>query len=125
MNKYFTDAKLTGVETKIIETAKKVAAAVSINIDEGGNSIRLNTAENCRNAINALDNLKSLYKDESKWLSDMQSLTDALNTIYESDLVAKFAQVLTQSTDYNSNEIAIRLDETLHNKFAMIAQDFY
>lgn len=45
MNKYFTDAKLTGVETKIIETAKKVAAAVSINIDEGGNSIRLNTAE--------------------------------------------------------------------------------
>lgn len=123
MNKYFTDAKLTGVETKIIETAKKVAAAVSINIDEGGNSIRLNTAENCRNAINALDNLKSLYKDESKWLSDMQSLTDALNTVYESDLVAKFAQVLTQSTDYNSNEIAIRLDETLHNKFAMIAQD--
>ena len=94
MNKYFTDAKLTGVETKIIETAKKVAAAVSINIDEDGNSIRLNTAENCRNAINALDNLKSLYKDESKWLSDMQSLTDALNTIYESDLVAKFAQVL-------------------------------
>ena len=123
MNKYFTDAKLTGVETKIIETAKKVAAAVSINIDEDGNSIRLNTAENCRNAINALDNLKSLYKDESKWLSDMQSLTDALNTIYESDLVAKFAQVLTQSTDYNSDAIAIRLDETLHNKFAMIAQD--
>ena len=41
MNKYFTDAKLTGVETKIIETAKKVAAAISINIDEGGNSIRL------------------------------------------------------------------------------------
>lgn len=123
MNKYFTDAKLTGVETKIIETAKKVAAAVSINIDEGGNSIRLNTAENCRNAINALDNLKSLYKDESKWLSDMQSLTDALNTVYESDLVAKFAQVLTQSKDYNSNAITIRLDETLHNKFAMIAQD--
>lgn len=123
MNKYFTDAKLTGIETKIIETAKKVAAAVSINIDEGGNSIRLNTTENCRNAINALDNLKSLYKDESKWLSDMQSLTDALNTIYESDLVAKFAQVLTQSTDYNSDAIAIRLDETLHNKFAMIAQD--
>lgn len=123
MNKYFTDAKLTGVETKIIETAKKVAAAVSINIDEGGNSIRLNTTENCRNAINALDNLKSLYKDESKWLSDMQSLTDALNTVYESDLVAKFAQVLTQSTDYNSDVIAIRLDETLHNKFAMIAQD--
>ena len=99
MNKYFTDAKLTDVETKIIETAKKVAAAISINIDEGGNSIRLNTAENCRNAINALDNLKSLYKDESKWLSDMQSLTDALNTVYESDLVAKFAQVLTQSKD--------------------------
>ena len=123
MNKYFTDAKLTGVETKIIETAKKVAAAVSINIDEGGNSIRLNTAENCHNATNALDNLKSLYKDESKWLSDMQSLTDALNTVYESDLVAKFAQVLTQSKDYNSNAIAIRLDETLHNKFAMIAQD--
>ena len=74
----------------------------------------MNTAENCRNAINALDNLKSLYKDESKWLSDMQSLTDALNTVYESDLVAKFAQVLTQSKDYNSNAIAIRLDETLH-----------
>ena len=49
--------------------------------------------------------------------------TDALNTVYESDLVAKFAQVLTQSKDYNSNAIAIRLDETLHNKFAMIAQD--
>ncbi len=47
-----------------------------------------------------------------------------LNTVYESDLVAKFAQVLTQSKDYNSNAIAIRLDETLHNKFAMIAQDF-
>lgn len=53
----------------------------------------------------------------------MQSLMDALNTVYESDLVAKFAQVLTQSTDYNSDAIAIRLDETLHNKFAMIAQD--
>ncbi len=44
MNKYFTDAKLTGVETKIIETAKKVAAAVSINIDEGG---KFNSTKYC------------------------------------------------------------------------------
>ena len=123
MNKYFTDDKLNKPEKLIIDAAIKLSNAVYINIDGNNNTIRLNDGNSAKTAIDALNELKSLYSKDSDWELDMNSINTALNASFESDFISKMAQILTSDTNLNSDAIAIRLDETLRNKYALISQD--
>lgn len=123
MNKYFTDGKLNKSEKLIIDTAIKLSNAVYINIDGNNNTIRLNDGSSAKTAVDALNELKSLYNKDSDWELDMNSINIALNASFESDFISKMAQILTSDNNLNSDAIAIRLDETLRNKYALISQD--
>ena len=123
MNKYFTDSKLNKPEKLIIDAAIKLSNAVYINIDGNNNTIRLNDGSSAKIAVDALNELKSLYNKDSDWELDMNSINTALNASFESDFISKMAQILTSDSNLNSDVIAIRLDETLRNKYALISQD--
>lgn len=123
MNKYFTDGKLNKPEKLIIDAAIKLSNAVYINIDGNNNTIRLNDGSSAKTAVDALNELKSLYSKDSDWELDMNSINTALNASFESDFISKMAQILTSDSNLNSDAIAIRLDETLRNKYALISQD--
>ena len=123
MNKYFTDGKLNKPEKLIIDAAIKLSNAVYINIDGNNNTIRLNDGSSAKIAVDALNELKGLYSKDSDWELDMNSINTALNASFESDFISKMAQILTSDSSLNSDAIAIRLDETLHNKYALISQD--
>ena len=123
MNKYFTDGKLNKPEKLIIDAAIKLSNAVYINIDGNNNTIRLNDGSSAKTAVDALNELKSLYNKDSDWELDMNSINIALNASFESDFISKMAQILTSDNNLNSDVIAIRLDETLRNKYALISQD--
>lgn len=123
MNKYFTDDKLNKPEKLIIDAAIKLSNAVYINIDGNNNTIRLNDGSSAKIAVDALNELKSLYSKDSDWELDMNSINTALNASFESDFISKMAQILTSDSSLNSDAIAIRLDETLRNKYALISQD--
>lgn len=123
MNKYFTDGKLNKQEKLIVDAAIKLSNAVYINIDGNNNTIRLNDGSSAKIAVDALNELKSLYSKDSDWELDMNSINTALNASFESDFISKMAQILTSDSSLNSDAIAIRLDETLRNKYALISQD--
>ena len=123
MNKYFTDAKLNKTERQIIDAAIKLSTATIITIESNSGSIRLNNAGSAKEAVDALNLLKDLYSNENDFESDMSSIDTALNASFEFDIVSKMAEVLTSDSKLNSDAIAIRLDETLHNKYALISQD--
>lgn len=123
MNKYFTDNKLNKQEKLIVDAAIKLSNAVYINIDGNNNTIRLNDGSLAKIAVDALNELKGLYSKDSDWELDMNSINTALNASFESDFISKMAQILTSDSSLNSDAIAIRLDETLHNKYALISQD--